>query len=138
MNLQKWFKGKEMTIPSKELLGEVLGSGELVGLKSHKVISDYVLLQYEDFDDSISIYELAHKCKEWASKRKHALSSTYYPHNNCICDMDNVTRNSKRFEGDTEPEAIFLACEWIFKQNKMKYTLTGKQEKIDGELGVSR
>lgn len=73
----------------------------------------------------INIYELAHKCKEWATPlySKYYLDihvdgiseTTHIRKYNvdvmCMQDMDVI----KTFESNTEPEAIFKACEWILK-----------------------
>jgi len=62
----------------------------------------------------INIYELAHKCKEWARDigftfkiefSKRGVSLMFYG------DIKNPYNVA-----DTEPEAIFKACEWILKQ----------------------
>ena len=56
------------TLPSKQLLSEVL-KNETKGLKSFGLseCEEYIIFQYEDFDDSINIYELVHmNLKQWA------------------------------------------------------------------------
>lgn len=72
---------------------------------------------------NFNIYELAHKCKEWAvmlQPNKQALSS--YPrwgNHTCYSETDGhyyicqhlVT--GAQFEAETEPEAIFKACQWL-------------------------
>ena len=76
--------------------------------------------------DKINIYELAHLCKEWAvnlSPNKHALSS--YPRWGDIRNYKKTNGSyyicqhlvsGVQFEAETEPEAIFKACEWILEQ----------------------
>ena len=104
--------------PSKELLSKVLGvyvTEFYLDCESLVYTYDRIFNENEQYKDDINIYELAHKCKEWASYKGHTLSSTYHPHNNCICNIDIVTKNFKQFEANTEPEAIFRACEWILE-----------------------
>lgn len=71
---------------------------------------------------SISIYELAHKCKEWAFKQEYRISSQYVEkgeftsswskvHNLVSADNDFI----HRFHANTESEAIFKACQWILE-----------------------
>lgn len=102
---------------SKELLSEILGSD--IYLKQEA---------YDGYMEYSNIYELAHKCKEWAFNQKlldrkpdiysglwKGISSgrTMY---RCILFL-SIKRGKEKFEADTEPEAIFKACEWILKEN---------------------
>jgi hypothetical protein len=69
----------------------------------------------------INIYELAHKCKEWA-KLKYFIDIDSHP--GCArWGAEAVSHNGKPsvfyeqvFIGRTEPEAIFKACQWILEQ----------------------
>ena len=111
---------------STELLSEVLG------IDVAKIIenSDRNISIYErDFKYpmsynasaylTINIYELAHKCKEWAIKIDYKIESHIHFINKRIIGVasfntqDNTT---KFFQADTEPEAIFKACQWILEQ----------------------
>ena len=77
--------------------------------------------------DKINIYELAHLCKEWAvnlSPNKHALSS--YPRWGDIRNYKKTNGSyyicqhlvsGVQFEAETEPEAIFKACQWILDKD---------------------
>ena len=77
--------------------------------------------------DKINIYELAHLCKEWAvnlSPNKHALSS--YPRWGDIRNYKKTNGSyyicqhlvsGAQFEAETEPEAIFKACQWILTED---------------------
>jgi hypothetical protein len=124
---------------SKELLSEVLDirknceyvheEAEVDGLNECVVIGWYG----EDYFD-VNIHELAHKCKEWALDNQFII--TTHP---CLTEekwrntsvrllhfyssgMDRIIEQSqkdKRFEADTEVEAIFKACQWIL-DNKDK------------------
>ena len=112
---------------SNELLSVVLGLH--CGIKSIK--NSEVIYWFDCIGEireySINIYELAHKCKEWAvnlSPIKHALSS--YPR---CGDIRNYKKTNgsyyicqhlvsgAQFEAETEPEAIFKACEWILTKD---------------------
>ena len=75
----------------------------------------------------INIYELAHKCKEWAvnfSPNKHALSSyarwgdirNYKKTNGSYYICQHLV-SGIQFEAESEPEAIFKACEWILTKD---------------------
>lgn len=69
---------------------------------------------------NINIYELAHKCKEWALSKGYYLHSHIKEDNECWCivkSLDNITRQFS-CEMDTESEAIIKACEWILKEIK--------------------
>lgn len=59
----------------------------------------------------INIYELAHKCKEWAIKYIANIGSGYDKDKEfywCICNNGEF-----QFYADTELQAIFKACQWI-------------------------
>lgn len=109
---------------STELLSEVLG------IDVAKIIenSDRNISIYErDFKYpmsynasaylTINIHELAHKCKEWAHKLGFMVQSYQYNTKARVdllksCDIDEI------FIEETEPEAIFKACEWILKEHR--------------------
>jgi hypothetical protein len=123
-----------MEIISKELLSEVLG------IKIRRVvnISSPNKVDYDGeigFDD-ISIYELAHRCKEWADKEAgyslniHFDGMSINPNKNYQTSdykIEVVKHGSNYycyksllFDIDNEPEAVFKACEWLLdnKDNK--------------------
>ena len=109
---------------SKELLGEVLGYevDAFLGISENEI--DYTCCKDKDIgyeDISINIYEFAFKCKEWAKSKDYYILSGYddtnipvslinhhYGEGGCSCD--------KYFETNTEPEAVFKACQWILEQ----------------------
>ena len=67
---------------------------------------------------SINIYELAHKCKEWA--KAYTLVSAYYFENGeegawCCLHKNLCSTDGETFHADNEPEAIFKACQWILE-----------------------
>ena len=90
--------------------------------------------------DSISIYKLAHKCKEWAFEFRFDNKPTnnrYYGQRSGYEDKFNVEKqkreklgymtltfgclgHTKTFYADTEPEAIFKACQWILENKTNK------------------
>ena len=109
-----------MILPSKELISEVLSKEveeeRFIDSNSLTYVNSGI---YED----INIYELAHKCKEWA-KLKHFIDIDSHP--GCArWGAKAVSHNGKPsvfyeqvFIGRTEPEAIFKACEYIMEQTK--------------------
>lgn len=108
---------------SKELLNEVLGYEasyiQIVGMKL--CFSCHI-----KGGSNINIYELAHKCKEWAYKQGYAILSGHSAYGIgaffCSCKGWLSENYDKRIEisHNTEPEAIFKACQWILnnKENK--------------------
>ena len=104
-------------IPSKELLSEVLNDKKILLSKNDLLIGDNVLL----FDNqcnylvNINIYELAHKCKEWAKKKEYWAISGY--DEGYFCMLHDMPDN-RFFNASTEIEAIFKACEYIMEQTK--------------------
>ena len=104
---------------SKKLLSEVLEINE--NLISDASIDEFECRYYDVEDDkyySCNIYELAHKCKEWALKQGYYLHSHTKEYNDCRCivkSLDNITQQFS-CEMDTEVEAIFKACQWIMNK----------------------
>lgn len=114
---------------SKELLSEVLDiditdDGYFVISDDNRFIS--IFQDNSDFepDFKFNIYELAHKCKEWAKSKGYYILSGYdessipeaiinhtYSGAGCYCE--------ESLEAETEPEAIFKACQWVlnYKDN---------------------
>ena len=105
---------------SKELLSAVL--------KEKRVILDYEIsiskneIHYGHIDIEedgfINIYELAHKCKEWALEHDCELLSCIRSKDRAICDIYSDKYDCKfTHYGETEPEAIFRACQWILNKD---------------------
>jgi len=112
---------------SKELFIEVYGEildrfdsydGRIIDIKQYlddSIQVDYIMKGYSNSMIncySINIYELAHKCKEWAldyvdnigsGRDKSKLNVGW-----CICNNGEIQEYAK-----TEIEAIFKACQWI-------------------------
>lgn len=119
---------------SKELLSEVLnihiGLIELKPiLENNKTDIGYLLKgsqntvhEVHNNHKRINIYELAHRCKEWALKKdKYKWLFSYKAFIDCWCDIvDNHNRKNiiMSFRADTEPEAIFKACQWILEDKR--------------------
>ena len=113
---------------SKELLSEVMPEWMAIE-SSGKYTYEYGFDAIEftlSFNDAlggkslsygkINIHELAHKCKEWAYAKGYDLYST-----NGWAGLDPVGGDGgscywiDEFTSDTEPEAIFKACQWILE-----------------------
>lgn len=112
---------------TKELLSEVLG------LKVWKVLDENMgTLRYciypnkgdepSEYMFPINIHELAHKCKEWAIKESYDILSGGLEAGLYSCYIDysdkryTLQMNPLHHEfANTEPEAVFAACEWILK-----------------------
>lgn len=112
---------------SKELLKEILGirwSDSIrggVAEEKFAQVGNYIYFGYKGYNhwnDAINIYELAHKCKEWALKHKKELLSCTRK-DKSICDIYGLVSPNFTFYGDTEPDAIFKACQYIL-DNKDK------------------
>ena len=77
---------------------------------------------------AINIYELANLCKEWAYRYGYEIASYKLQdiHNKpyrCILAHNNLQLNRDMrygFYADTEPDSIFLGCEYILEKIKEK------------------
>ena len=76
---------------------------------------------------SINVYELAHLCKEWANKcgikgKNYQMQSSLRPQSlgGAYCEVWSgaFQQTDDDFESNSEPEAIFKACEWILGNNE--------------------
>ena len=103
---------------SKELLSAVLGLHcGIKSIKNSEVIYWFDCIG-EIREHSINIYELAHKCKEWALKHPYKVISKPDNVPGLWEAYVNLSLTSKHGEvADTEPEAIFKACEWILTKD---------------------
>lgn len=120
---------------SKELLSEVLEEYiDAVKLDGNEIIYAFRVSscgmtphEYTHDEGSINIYELEHKCKEWAEEVLPDVflsSGMGYKDNEWIAFSNNSDYTNCLFYADTEPEAIFKACEWILIKVKKVYTNT--------------
>lgn len=131
---------------SKELLQQTLGHltvKEVVSTDKNRIDNNiYYTVNEIDILQSVNIYELAFKCKLWALNlttiegyAKHLngfqLSTRLsmkdcYPYQ-CICEVtyyekykDNIKQELVIKIADSEPEAIFKACNYIMELNDGK------------------
>ena len=104
--------------------GEIMISNELLGAVLNIEFSEagFAPDGYSDFHHmkKYNIHELAHKCKKWAYDIDEYLLESALDYvnlfNRYACsdsEPDGI------FTADTEPEAIFKACQWIL-DNKDK------------------
>ena len=108
---------------SKKLLSEVLNEN-ITRVDPRTTANNELFIENnngKELDIYINIYELAHKCKEWARLRSFHITSwiTMTDVLNGGATVGHSIKDIKEqliFE-DTEPEAIFKACEWIMEQN---------------------
>jgi len=103
---------------SKELLSEVLDEKvneeetDMEGKILLRHLNNKIWWHNDEQVKSINIYELAHKCKEWVRDKEYMM--TIYLHLDCIAVK--LSERDIAFVADSEPEAIFKACEWIREQ----------------------
>ena len=79
-----------------------------------------------DWSLDINIYELAHKCKEWAYNQNYQLRSSYksFEMGEAWCEViarapdNDIFLLMSNTGADTEAEAIFQACEWILNKKE--------------------
>ena len=108
---------------SKELLSEVLNASiYYMEIQSKNIIVHYDKGMPLMYDDSINIYELANKCKEWALSKDYYLRAeqgiNYYDNLQWTCFLNiNMDDGAEYIDywNSTEPEAIFKACQWILE-----------------------
>ena len=129
-------------IISKELVCEVLDIDERL-CRLDKLIDNtlffYTLNNTGEYQHYINIYELAHKCKEWAFEKGYSLQSGKpivqddegnqvfnYWYKCYFWELDRYSfdapiQNTKiETNSATEPEAIFKACQWLFENKRVK------------------
>lgn len=110
---------------SKELLSEVLEEKVIIieVLDSEAIFGEKQLwiTSEKSFDCAVNTYELAHKCKEWVI----SLELRFYANidsgfdddqnefNSWFCCIGRGWSKTKPFYANSEPEAIFKACQWI-------------------------
>ncbi len=110
---------------SKELLSAVLGQN-IVGIPNvPKDFPSFVFYNIESKSNiiSLNVYELAHRCKEWAFDQDlEVVAYLAIGYEKWFAQVENVDDVLFMKDNiDTEPEAIFKACEWILNRiNKEK------------------
>ena len=113
---------------SKELLSNVLDNEVPYQVKVHKIIIKNNSLNYFynskdsggglfEANEYINIYELAHKCKEWAISKGWILHEVRNLKEYIIYFGGDYREPSDDFRAETEPEAIFKACQWILDKD---------------------
>lgn len=128
---------------SKELLSEVLEVSEVLRIydamdddapnfSDNEIVIECLplsFLNYNELDDDenqainivINIYELTHKCKEWAFNNSFCIMSGILNHSKtkiAVIENINIFTPKISFTANTEHESIFKACEWIMEQTK--------------------
>ena len=111
---------------SKELLGEVLGF-EIDG----NIYEQNNEIKYRDLNNSIpfyqsysiSIYELAHKCKEYIRKLGYQIKITYVEYNgNIFIELVDWRSGEAKimdgcFKADNEFDATIEAAQWVMENS---------------------
>lgn len=99
---------------SKELLSEVLGYTvtNISLLRGSHINITGNTEKYTPNTVSFNIHELAHKVKAWMNNVGYC-PNTYWDTNGDIKCHDTYGLLPKPFIGETEPEAIFKAGQWI-------------------------
>jgi len=112
-------------IISKELLSAIL-KRDIEEVKN--IMGSTLYFNVPEHGDYINVYELAHKCKEWAENLKYTIASNNYSatisynehqeedddrHLFWKCDEHKIFK-------DTEVNSIFKACQWILDNKETK------------------
>jgi len=108
---------------SKELLSLVLDTK----IEKFKIVEEDNMMYFGY--TSLNLDTLGRLCKEWALKEGYCLVSSIHDNNNyeskyCICEIMKPVYGSSSLYfpqentigSDTEPEAIFKACQWILEK----------------------
>jgi len=103
---------------SKELLSEVLGEDfEILSIGKH-----FVKIRHLEAYTSVEwcIHKVAHECKEWAFNNNMMFDIRWHTNVNPFrISVMTYGKDSQFFVGGTEPEAVFLATQWLL-DNKEK------------------
>ena len=110
---------------SKELLSEVLGHDDIC---NERIIQNKLLYMCKndgmiDYEYEYNIYELAHKCKEWAKSKEFIIHSSPTQKREYTAITQHFYLNKfyywqNQFYALSEYEAIFDACQWIFENKE--------------------
>ena len=129
---------------SKELLSEMLSAGKYpiheITEKNHIITYSVIMETYDDIishlsTNTINIYELAYKCRMWARNKGYQITAMQpvvpddtgaqvinYWFKSYITKIDIGSYDppyqilSFDCNVESEPEAIFRACEWVYKE----------------------
>lgn len=105
---------------TRKLLITVLGPKETEIKEDNSLFvrTDFGWQKFNGIDcpEGLNIYELAHKCKEWA---KHNYEYTIYSglQDNWISYFNGLDLN---FTADSEAESIFKACDYLVSKFENK------------------
>ena len=108
---------------SKELLAKVLPKTEGVDIgRKEELYIELPFLYFTSFDGMstrINIYELAHRCKEWAKLNGYWIDSNL---GFVSIGQNGQQQRLRAFNGRDlkidEPNLIFKACQWILGNKK--------------------
>lgn len=114
---------------NKELLSEVINKKIVVDDISNIELKENTITFIEDYWDedegsgfyrshTINIYELAHLCKEWAISKGFITHSVRNLKEYVVYLSGDFREPSDDFRCNSEPEAIFKACQWILDNVK--------------------
>ena len=98
---------------SKELLSEMFG-WDIKFVNPRVNDNEISFVEYNGNVDSFNVYYVAHKCKDWAFVKHDYIISSYNKGSESVATFYN--KDFGVFCSETEPEAIFKACEYILKQ----------------------
>jgi hypothetical protein len=123
---------------TKELLSDILCQ-KVINIRNNREDKKWNRIKITYIDDNdlkhedgyintsfyINIHELAYKCKEWALANsnytsfctqfeKYQFSCYLYKFINIFAEK----QTTYTFRADTEPEAIFNACQWILENKE--------------------
>jgi len=111
---------------SKEMLSEVLNITAIrIGEKEQYIYGSIMkCIWYLDINDKyrlINVYEFAHLCKKWANNlkpKRYQIYSRITKNNGKAKLFSGGIKQREDFIASTEAEAIFQACNWVFKKIK--------------------
>lgn len=115
-----------MNLPSRELLSNVFNTNvdkNSISIDADNCISfnsgkEKVYPYFLISPKLINIYELAHKCKEWAFNQNYTIRTAKWDKDYYEAKIlgHYLTTKKKLIKAITEPEAVFKACDYILKE----------------------
>ena len=111
---------------SKKILSEVLGYTPYKIDSVKKVSGVGLTLILLNKDNTVraywNIYELMNKCKQWIYDKGYGLYvSIEHPAYTIIVELSILGKSIYINDNDnTEPDAVFEACEWLYKELEYK------------------
>ncbi len=110
---------------SKELLSEVLKKEAINIINNPKdstlLGKNEIIIVFDGYKQKWNIYELAHKCKEWAFDKDFSIVDGIDEIGNKICYIMKITGFSSDcyYEQTENFKDVFKACEWIINNKKI-------------------